>query len=145
MVIREHQNIPNSTNSVKIHHQSFQQIQELPVFEPFLVHFLNFGSINHSSGKSGSVTINFIWEHLKNNSDQTGRKHQDRKKDMLDKQTLFYRTFPATARLLPSSKKITQQMILNISKSINTSPYPSHSPLQQTKKDSILQKMIRLC
>ena len=58
-------NIPNSTNSVKILYQSFQQIQKKPVFDPFLVNFTTFRSINLSFGISPSVTINLIWENSK--------------------------------------------------------------------------------
>ena len=54
--------MPNSANSVKIQDQSLQQIQEKHVFDPFVVHFTNFRSIRHSSGNSGSVTINLKWE-----------------------------------------------------------------------------------
>ena len=52
---------------------------------------------------------------LKKNSDPSGRKHPDRKNDRLDRQTLFNSTLPATARLMPRSKKIAEQMVLNIS------------------------------
>ena len=76
-------NIPNSTNSVKILYQSFHQIQKKPVFDPFLVHFTNFRSINHSSGIPGSVIINLIEENKKKNSDPSGRKNLERKNDSL--------------------------------------------------------------
>ena len=80
-----------------------------------MVHFSNFSTIHHSSGKSGFVTINFISENFEKKSDKKGRKYPDRKKDRLDIYTLFYTTVPATAKLLPRSKKIIEQMILNTS------------------------------
>ena len=43
------------------------------------------------------------------------------------------------------SNKIIQEIIINISNWTNQSPYPSHSPLWQMKKDSILQTILCLC
>ena len=61
--------------------------------------------------------MNLIWENFKknNNSNPSGRKHPDRNNDGLDGSTLFDSALQATARLLPWSKKITEQMVLNIS------------------------------
>ena len=66
--------------------------------------FSQFLSKINFSGKSGSVTYNFIWissimPKLKKTNDTIPRKHLDRRTDgKMDGQTLFYSTLPAAIR-----------------------------------------------
>ena len=81
--------------------KKFSVYSKNPGFGPLLAHFPNFGGKKNFSGKSGSVTHNFIWvsstmpKFWKNcyNSKKTPRQMKGRK----DGQTLFHRTLPANA------------------------------------------------
>ena len=83
---------------VKINDHIFQYIQKNPVFGPFLVHFYKFWGKKFFSGKSSSVTHNFIWvsstmPKFRKNERYNSKKTPGQK----DGQTLFYRTLLATA------------------------------------------------
>ena len=105
----------NTANNINFHYRS-NSVKMMTKFsnklkkKPVLDHFPNFGGKIFSPGKSISVTHNFTWHSstmpkFRKNLCHNSKKMPRQMEGQNDRQTLFYRTLPATASEITSFLK----------------------------------------